>query len=195
MPNDVTQLLRVIADGHDSGADELLPLVYGELRRIAERFLQSERSDHTLQATALVHEAYLKLVDQQAARFLDRAHFFAIAAQAMRRILVDHARGRDCGKRGSGRQPVSLDAQLELAREPVVDLVELDDALQRLAGIRPNSTRVVELRYFGGMTTDEIATALDVSTRTVEREWRYARAWLHGELFGDDPARSPGATS
>lgn len=194
MPNDVTQLLHLIADGRDSGVNELLPLVYGELRRLAERFLEGERSDHTLQATALVHEAYLKLVDQQAARFEDRAHFFAIAAQAMRRILVDHARSQGRLKRGEGRRNLSLDTQAEIAHGPGVDMVALDDALQRLAELRPNSTRIVELRYFGGMTTDEIAAALGISARTVEREWRYARAWLYKDLFESDTSIPPGAS-
>lgn len=185
MPDDVTQLLQAISDGRDSGVNELLPLVYHELRRLAENFLEAERSDHTLQATALVHEAYLKLVDQHSARWQDRAHFFAVAAQAMRRILVDHARTHGRVKRGGGLERLSLDGQAELALEPGVDLVALDDALQRLSDVSPESIRVVELRYFGGMTIDEAAAALGVSTSTVEREWRYARAWLYRELGGE----------
>lgn len=185
MSQDVTQLLHAISDGRDSGVNELLPLVYSELRRLAESFLSQERSDHTLQATALVNEAYVKLVDQRAARWEDRAHFFAVAAQAMRRILVDHARTRGRVKRGSGQKKVSLDSHAELAPEPQADLVALDDALNRLAAVSPDSIRVVEMRYFGGMTIDETAAALGVSASSVEREWRYARAWLYREL-GDD---------
>jgi RNA polymerase sigma factor (TIGR02999 family) len=182
LSHDVTQLLRAITEGRDSGVNELLPVVYDELRRLAETFLQQERADHTLQATALVHEAYLKLVDQRSARWQDRAHFFAVAAQAMRRILVDHARTHGRAKRGGGLRPVSLDGQAELAHQPDADLVVLDEALERLAQDSPESIRVVEMRYFAGMTIDETATALGVSTSTIERDWRYARAWLFREL-------------
>jgi RNA polymerase sigma factor (TIGR02999 family) len=186
MPHDVTQLLHAITDGHKSGVNELLPLVYDELRRLAESFLSHERPDHTLSATALVHEAYLKLVDQTSARWQDRAHFFAVASQAMRRILVDHARAQARLKRGGALQRVTLDGQAELASKPDTDLVALDDALNRLADTSPDSIRVVEMRYFGGMTIDETAAALGLSTATIEREWRYARAWLFRELAGTD---------
>jgi RNA polymerase sigma factor (TIGR02999 family) len=186
MPEDVTELLHAIAEGHDSAVNDLLPLVYDELRRLAESFLERERPDHTLQATALVHEAYVKLVDQHSARWNDRAHFFAVAAQAMRRILVDHARTHGRAKRGGGLRQVSLDTQAELAQRPDTDLLALDDALDRLAKDSPDSIRVVEMRYFSGMTIDETAAALGVSTATVEREWRYARAWLYRDLAGGD---------
>ena len=192
MSLDVTQLLHAIADGHDSGVDELLPLVYGELRKLAQSFLERERGDHTLQATALVHEAYLKLVDQRSARLQDRTHFFAVAAQAMRRILVDLARTHGRAKRGGGLQRVSLDGQAELAQEPDVDLMTLDEALERLGEDSPESIRVVEMRFFAGMTVQETAVALGVSDSTVERDWRYARAWLFREL-ADDQAGSEGA--
>lgn len=182
MPQDVTQLLQAISDGSAPRANDLLPLVYDELRRLAESFLARERFDHTLQATALVHEAYLKLVNQNAARWQDRAHFFAIAASAMRRILVDHARTHGREKRGGKLQRVSLDSQAQLSNIPEIDLVELDNALQRLGDVSSGSIRVVEMRYFGGMTIDETAAALGMSTSTVEREWRYARAWLYREL-------------
>jgi len=193
MPQDVTQLLHAISDGRRSGVNELLPLVYDELRRLAESFLERERSNHTLQATALVHEAYLKLIDQKQARWNDRAHFFAVAAQAMRRILVDHARTHGRAKRGGGVARVELDSGAELAAEPQEDLVALDSALNRLGGVHPDSIRVVEMRYFGGMTIDETAAALGVSTSSVEREWRYARAWLFRELEGSSHGGGDGS--
>ncbi|HUN80796.1 MAG TPA: sigma-70 family RNA polymerase sigma factor [Phycisphaerae bacterium] len=182
MPDDVTQLLSAIADGNDSAINRLLPLVYNELRRLAEAFLVKERSDHTLQATALVHEAYLKLVDQTRARWQDRAHFFAVASQAMRRILVDHARSREREKRGGGAARVSLESDLFVAYDQSVDLIALDEALTRLATVRPRSLKVVELRYFGGLTIEEAASVLGCSDTIIEREWRFARAWLYCEL-------------
>jgi len=194
MPQDVTQLLHAITAGRDSGVNELLPVVYDELRRLAESFLQQERADHTLQATALVHEAYLKLVDQRAARWQDRAHFFAVAAQAMRRILVDHARTHGRVKRGGGVGRVSLDGHAELTHQPDADLIALDDALVRLGQESPESIRVVEMRYFAGMTIDDTAAALGVSTSTIERDWRYARAWLFRDL-ADHDADNGGAGS
>ena len=158
-----------------------MPLVYEELRRLAGAQLRSERSGHTLQATALVNEAYLKLVDQKRTRWRNRAHFFAIAARLMRRILVDHARRARALKRSAGRR-VTLDEALALAPEPDVDLVALDDAMEALGGLDPNLTRLVELRFFGGLTIEETAEVLDVSPATVKREWASARAWLFRRL-------------
>ena len=176
-----TQLLTRIADGDQLAVDRLLPSVYEELRARAGALLAEERPDHTLSATALVHEAYLKLIDQRAARWQDRAHFCAIAAQAMRRILVDHARTRKRIKRGAGRR-ASLDTELLVAFEQATDLLALDQAMRRLAAVNGIASRVVELRYFGGLTIKETAAVLDVSDSTVEREWRYARAWLYRTL-------------
>jgi RNA polymerase sigma-70 factor, ECF subfamily len=177
----VTQLLARLAEGEPGAIDRLLPSVYGELRAMAAGILAGERAGHTLEATALVHEAYLKLVDQTQARWHDRAHFLAVAAEAMRRILVDHARGRARQKRGAGGR-VCLDTALTLPAAEEIDLVALDEALGRLAGVSKDAARVVELRYFGGMTIREAAAVMGVSDSTVEREWRYARAWLHRAL-------------
>lgn len=182
MARDVTQLLVQVREGNRAATDHLLVSVYEELRRLAQGLLGAERPDHTLGATALVHEAYLRLVDQRAAGWDDRAHFFALAARAMRRILVDHARARGRQKRGGGLDARPLDANLVSAYEQCVDLVALDDALERLAAIKGAAARVVELRYFGGLNIEETAAVLGVSDSTVEREWRYARAWLYREL-------------
>ncbi|MEE9253750.1 MAG: sigma-70 family RNA polymerase sigma factor [Pseudomonadales bacterium] len=181
MPDDATQLLARVTDGDRAAVDHLLPAVYDELRARAGALMASERPDHTLSATALVHEAYLKLIDQRAARWQDRAHFCAVAAQAMRRILVDHARTRKRVKRGAGRR-VSLDTELFIAFEQTTDLLALDDAMNTLAAVNEQASRVVELRYFGGLTIEQTAIVLGVSDSTVEREWRYARAWLYRVL-------------
>lgn len=181
-PEDVTALLVRASEGDSRAADELLPLVYGKLRALAAELMQRERVDHTLQPTALVHEAYLKLVDQTRARWEDRAHFFSVAAQALRRILVDHARGHARAKRGGMRTKVQFDESLIAAYEQTIDLLSLDDALHRLAEQDAQRARVVALRFFGGLTIEEAAAVLEVSTRTVERQWRYARAWLYREL-------------
>lgn len=188
MVGDVTQLLAALSEGHDSAADKLVPIIYDELRRMAHGLLLGERAGHTLQTTALVHEAYLKLANGRGAQWKDRAHFFAIAAQAMRRILVDHARTQKRDKRGGRWNRLPFDDQGGLTIEPGsddVDLIALDDALSRLAQDQPQAGRVVEMRYFGGLSTDDIALALNVSGRTIEREWRYARAWLFDELGGN----------
>ena len=169
--------------GLDQGAlDELMPLVYGELRRLARSYLRRERPDHTLQPTALVHEAYLRLIDQRRASWQNRSQFFGIAAQMMRRILVDHARLRQAGKRGDGNYRVSLDQADLVADQQAVDLLGLDDALNRLVTFSLQQSRIVELRYFGGLTIAETAALLGVSHATVEREWSVARAWLRREL-------------
>jgi RNA polymerase sigma factor (TIGR02999 family) len=157
--------------------------VYEELRVLALSLLAREPPGQTLQATALVHEAYLKLVDQRSARLNDRAHFLAVAARAMRRILVDHARNRQCAKRDGGHR-VSLESQLVIASEQDGDLLALDEAMTRLEAINPTAARVIELRYFGALTIEEAATALNLSDSTIERHWRYARAWLFRSLSG-----------
>lgn len=179
---EVTELLQQWSVGRQDALDELWPAIYGELRRLAASYLRRERPNHTLQATALVHEAFLKLVDQRAVRWQNRAHFFGIAAQMMRRILVDHARAHTASKRGSGIRPLSLDEALAVAPTSDVDLLALDEALTRLAEVDPRQGRVVELRFFGGLTVDETAEVLHVSPATIGREWTLAKAWLYAEL-------------
>lgn len=181
-PLDVTRLLRDWSRGEPAALDQLMPLVYDELRRVAARFLRDERSGHTLQSTALVHEAYLKLVDQRQVRWEDRAHFFAVAAQVMRRILVDHARRHGAAKRGSGGTKLPLDAVVLIDPEPDANLVTLDAALERLAALDARQARIVELRFFGGLTIEETASVLHVSPATVKNDWSLARAWLYREL-------------
>jgi RNA polymerase sigma factor (TIGR02999 family) len=161
----------------------LTPLVYSELRRLARRHLSRERSDHTLQSTALVHEAYLRLVDQRNVQWQNRAHFFGVAAQLIRRILIDHARARQAGKRGAGACLLSLDEALDApSGGRPLDVVALDDALEQLTKIDPRQSRIVELRFFAGLTVQETAEVLNVSTPTVNREWNAAKAWLFREL-------------
>jgi RNA polymerase sigma-70 factor (ECF subfamily) len=180
---DITSLLREWSDGKPEALDELMPLVYEELRRQAARYLRRERIDHTLQATALIHEAYLKLIDQKNVRWQNRAHFFAIAAQAMRRILVDYARTKHRDKRGGEARKISFEEAATLAAgEDSVDLIALDEALTRLAEIDEQKARLVELRYFSGLSVEETAEVLKTSQRTVERGWTMAKAWLHREL-------------
>jgi RNA polymerase sigma factor (TIGR02999 family) len=181
---EVTQLLRRWAEGDAGARDELLPLVYDELRAVAARHLARERRAGTLQATALVHEAYLKLVDHERMQWQGRAHFFAVAAQVIRRILVDHARSRSAQKRGGDGVRVELDDDLPVA-ERGLDLLRLDDALSRLARLDPTQGRLVELRYFGGLTLEETAEVLGSSPATVKREWSFARAWLRRELAAE----------
>jgi RNA polymerase sigma factor (TIGR02999 family) len=180
--SEITQLLQEWCAGRQQALDRLLPEIYGELRTLASSYLRRERSDHTLQATALVHEAFLKLIDQRSVRWQNRAHFFGIAAQMMRRILVDHARAHTAAKRGSGEAHVSLDDALLIAPSADVDVLALDEALTRLAVIDPQQSRVVELRFFGGLTMDETAEVLGISPATVGREWTVAKAWLYSEL-------------
>lgn len=181
---EVTELLRQWSGGRPEALDRLLPEIYAELRRLASSYLRHERRDHTLQPTALVHEAFFKLIDQRAVQWQSRAHFFGIAAQAMRRILVDHARAHSAGKRGSGERKVSLD-DVQIAGAPIdVDVLALDEALSRLAVLDPQQSRVVELRYFGGLTIEETAEVLHISPATVGRDWTMARVWLYAELKG-----------
>jgi len=176
--SDVTQLLRDWSAGNAEARDELVGLVYAPLRDIAQRHLQRERDGHTLQPTALVNELYLRLVDQRQVAWNDRTHFFAVAAQVMRRILVDHARRRNSDKRGGGAIPLTIGAALDVAAEENIDVVALDTALENLEAIFPQQSRIVELRFYGGLTIDETAEALGISAATVSREWTMARAWL-----------------
>ena len=179
----VTELLREWTGGRPAALDELLPYVYDDLRRRAARYLRHERINHTLQTTALVHEAYLRLVDQESVQWKDRAHFFAVAAQAMRRILVDHAKHKNRAKRGGPGPDLQLDGEFEIAAaEPGVDIQALDEALSRLAAFDPEQERLVELRYFAGLSLEETAEAMNISRATAAREWLMAKAWLHREL-------------
>lgn len=182
-PEGVTQLLVDWSNGDQSALDKLMPVVYDELRRLASNYLRRERAGHTLQPTALVNEAYLKLVDQRKARWHNRAQFFGVAAQLMRRILVDHARVRQAQKRGgSDQQQLSLSQADRIAEKPDIDLLALHEALNDLALIDEQQARIVELRFFGGLTIEETAEVLDISHATVERDWTLARAWLRREL-------------
>lgn len=177
-----TRIVSEIASGDRSAAGRLMPLVYDELRALAASYLRRERRGHTLQPTALVHEAYLKMVDQRAACWSGRAHFFAVAAEAIRRILVDHARGRGTAKRGGGRERVTLSGIDAVGTDAEVDLIVLDDALTRLQTLHPRQAEVVKMRYFAGLTGAETAEALGVSRSTVVDDWTVARAWLLSEL-------------
>jgi len=181
--NEVTQLLLAWSNGDQTALEELTPLVYAELHRLAERHMRRERAGHALQTTALVNEAYVRLVDLQQVRWQNRAHFFGMAAQLMRHILVDFARARRRAERGGFAQQVSLDEAAMVAKGRSAEFIALDDALQSLAEIDPRKSRIVELRYFGGLNVEEIAEVLQISPRTVMREWNLARAWLHRELY------------
>jgi RNA polymerase sigma factor (TIGR02999 family) len=179
---DVTQLLVQSTAGDKAAMDQLMPLVYDELRRLARSYLHKERPGHTLQSTALVHEVYLRLIDQRSVKWQNRSHFFAMAAQMIRRILVDHARGQKAAKRGSGAVMLELDDAVGLPGQRDLDLIALDDALTGLAAIDPDQGRIVELRFFGGLSIEETAAVLGVSPATVNREWSSARAWLFREM-------------
>ncbi len=181
-PHEVTSLLIRLTDGDGAVLDDLLPLVYAELRRLAASYLRRERQGHTLQPTALVHEAYMRMIDQTQVEWQNRAHFFGVAAQMMRRILVDHARGQQAEKRGGEFQKLSLDENIDVSGERAADLIALDDALARLAELDPQKSRVVELRFFGGLSVEETAEVLGVSAPTVKRQWRMAKAWLFGQV-------------
>jgi len=179
----VTKLLRAWSQGDRSALDELLPLVYRELHQQAERFMRAQPAGHTLQATALVHEVYLRLVDREGVEWQNRAHFFGVAGKAMRSILVDHARARGAAKRGGAARQLTLAAAGVAGKaEPAVDVLALDEALGRLADLDPEQCRLVELRYFAGLGIEETAEVLGVSPATVKRHWRVARAWLKREL-------------
>ena len=180
---EITQMLREWSDGNREALDKLMPLVYEELHRQAARYLRRESQDHTLQTTALIHEAYIKLIDQQNVQWQNRTHFFAIASQAMRRILVDYARAKHSEKRGGDDIKLSLDEATMIAvDEKNIDLIALDEALTRLNAIDEQQVRVVELRFFSGLSLEETAEALKISRATAARDWAMAKAWLHREL-------------
>jgi RNA polymerase sigma factor (TIGR02999 family) len=185
-PDEITRLLAAWTGGDREALDRLMPLVYGELRRLAHRSMRREPEGHVLQTTALVNEVYLKLVKERGMRWQDRAHFFAMAAQQMRRILVDFARRRKAGKRGGGVFHVSLGEAVDTPARRASELIALDEALRRLAALDERKSRVAELRYFAGLSAQETAEVLGVSAETVGREWRLARAWLRRELSRDD---------
>ena len=182
-PQNITQLLAEWRDGNQSALDELYPLVYDELHRLARRYMSRERKGHTLQTTALINEAYVRLVGQKV-NWANRSHFFAISAQIMRRILIDHARRHAYAKRGGGAQQVSLDEAATVTPDQSAELIRLDEALTSLAEMDPRRSQVVELRYFGGLNNEEIAGVLNVSENTVTRDWNMARAWLYQQLTG-----------
>jgi RNA polymerase sigma factor (TIGR02999 family) len=175
---EITQLLLAWGKGDQTALDELIPLVYAELRKLAKNYMRRQRPGHTLQTTALVNEAYLRLIDSSRVNWQNRTHFFAISAQLMRRVLVDFARAKNSLKRGGERIQVTLDERIEAASEDVTDLVALDEALQKLAEMNERQAKIVELRYFGGLSEEEIGETLQISTRTVRRDWNIAKAWL-----------------
>ena len=181
-PNEITGQLIAWRNGNAAALEQLIPAVYGELRQMAERYLRAENAGHTLQPTALVHEAYLRLIDQTQVEWQNRAHFFGVAAQMMRRILVDHAKTKHRDKRGGDAVNLSLDEALNYGPERAAEVVALDDALQALAEFDARKSRVVELRYFGGLSVAETAQVLDISPQTVMRDWNMAKAWLHQQL-------------
>ena len=182
----VSYLLRRWSAGDRAALDEMMPLVYGELRRLARRYMRRQAAGHALQTTALIHEAYLRLAGQEEKHWENRAHFFAVAAQAMRCILVDHARARKMAKRGGGATHVALDEALTLGVGHHAEMVALDDALTALSLLHERQSKVVELRFFGGLTEEEIGAVLDVTPRTVRNDWRVARLWLARELSNSD---------
>lgn len=180
--HEVTQLLVQWSNGDQAALDQLMPLVYGELRQMARRYMARQNPGHTLQTTALINEAFLKLVGQQDKHFQNRAHFFGVAAKAMRHILVDYARSKQYAKRGSDAPVVSLDEALTVSEERAAELVALDDALKELAKVDERKAQVVEMKFFGGLSVEETAKVLDVSEITVIRDWSMAKSWLHREL-------------
>jgi RNA polymerase sigma factor (TIGR02999 family) len=187
---DVTALLSELSRGNEAAAEKLVPLVYNELKRLARAQMHRERPDHSLQTTALVHEAYLKLVKQEAVRWQGRSHFFGIAAQLMRRILIDHARAHLRKKRGGAKAIMPLEGALVFSPERSEELLGLDEALQRLAKLDARQSRIVELRFFGGMSVEETAGYLGISPKTVKRDWAVAKAWLHAEVRGGNGVHS-----
>jgi len=179
---DVTLLLTELAHGNQEAGEKLVPLVYEELKSLARSYMRRERPDHTLQTTALVHEAYLRMVRQRTVDWQNRSHFFGIAAQLMRRILIDHARGHLRAKRGGAQEILPLDGAIVFSPEHSAELVKLDHALERLSKLDARQSRIVELRFFGGLTVEETAEFLGISPKTVKRDWSVAKAWLHAEL-------------
>jgi RNA polymerase sigma-70 factor (ECF subfamily) len=189
IPGDVTRLLQDLKEGDLAAEAKLIPLVYDELRRLARRYMRHERPDHTLQATALVHEAFLRLTVQRGVSWQGKAHFFGVAAQIMRRILVDHARTRVRAKRGGGRQKVSLDEGALITEARSAELLAINESIDRLSKLDARQARIVELRFFGGLSVEEAAEVTGVSPKTVKRDWSVAKAWLYQDLFthhGDD---------
>lgn len=182
-PN-ITEVLERWSNGEQSALDELVPLIYKELRRLAGNYIRRERHDHTLQPTALINEVFVRLIDQDDIKWQNRAHFFGIAARLMRRILVDHARNQQAAKRGGGQYSLSLSRADRIASQPSVDLLAVHLALQELEELDPQQSRVVELRFFGGLTIEETAEVMGLGHATVEREWKMARSWLRHELGG-----------
>jgi RNA polymerase sigma factor (TIGR02999 family) len=194
-PQPVTELLLAWNGGDESALEQLMPLVYDELHQLAHRYLGGERAGHVLQTTALVNEAYLRLIDSSRVQWQNRAHFFAVSARLMRRVLVDFARARNYQKRGGGAQQVSLDEALVVSNERAADLIALDDALTALAAADERSSRVVELRFFGGLSIEETAEVLKISPETVKRDWTWAKAWLLRELSVTNQAAREEPTS
>jgi RNA polymerase sigma-70 factor (ECF subfamily) len=191
-PPGITQLLVAWGDGDEAVLDQIIPRVHRELQQIARRCMGGERRGHSLQPTALVNEAYLRLVDVQQMSWQNRAHFLAMAARLMRRILVDHARSKGYAKRGGGAAKIALDDALIVPNEPGRDLVALDDALKALAEVDERKSRMIELRFFGGLSVEETAAVLHVSPDTVKRDWRFAKAWMQRELRGGNSAHNDG---
>jgi RNA polymerase sigma-70 factor (ECF subfamily) len=187
LSHEVTQLLKAWTAGDEQALERLTPLVYGQLRRVAQHYMAAERPGHTLQTTALVHEVYLRLVDCQKVDWQDRAHFFAVSAHLMRRILIDFARSRSYQKRGGGAATISLDEALTVCSEPDTNLLALDDALHALAALDARKSKVVELRFFGGLSIAETAGVLKVSEETVVRDWRLSKSWLLRQMNGGTP--------
>ncbi|HEX8151195.1 MAG TPA: sigma-70 family RNA polymerase sigma factor [Pyrinomonadaceae bacterium] len=184
VPSNITHVLERWSNGEQSALDELLPLIYQELRRLAGNYLRRERQDHTLQPTALINEVFLRLIDQRDIKWQNRAHFFGIAARLMRRILVDHARAHQAAKRGGEHYSLSLSKADQIAGQPTLDILTLHLTLQQLEQLDPQQARIVELRFFGGLTIEESAEVLSISHATVERDWKMARAWLRQEMGG-----------
>jgi RNA polymerase sigma factor (TIGR02999 family) len=180
----VTQLLKQWQEGNEQALEALMPLVYGELKRLAGSYLRRERPDHTLESAALVNEAYLRLVDQTHVQWQNKAHFFGIAAQMMRRILVDHARSHKASKRGAGMPALALDEAVAQVQSQSIDLLGLDEALEKLEKVDPQQSKIVELRFFGGLSIEDAANVLGISPATVKRDWAAARAWLYREVGG-----------
>ena len=192
-PSDVTLLLRQWSDGDEQALNEIVPLMYAELRRLAHQRLRREPANHSINTTGLVHDAYMKLVDVRQARFRDRSHFLSMASRVMRRVLIDQARARRASKRGSGAEPVELDETIWVSDRQATALAALDDALQRLEAMDPRQAQILEHRYVGGLSLEETAAAVGVSLATVKRELRFAHAWLATDLAGSPPAPGHGA--
>lgn len=181
--HDITQMLIELTDGNTEVVNQILPRIYDELRKLASGYLRRERADHTLQPTALVHEAYMKLIDQKKVHWQNRAHFFGIAAQVMRRILLDHARKHNADKRGGEAEKLPIEEEiLVVSHEKSAELIALDEALETLSKMDPQKAKIVELRYFGGLSIEETAEVMGVSVPTINRQWRMAKAWLYGQI-------------